>query len=67
MSRISETESQFRIFFFLTIYNFSSLVIDTLCDEPGEAGEDIAVACFYFNSTALKEQSTVSVVCWVPF
>ena len=33
--------------FFLTRYTFSSLVIDALCDEAGEAGEDISVACFY--------------------
>jgi len=32
-------------------------VIDTLCDELGGGGEDIAVACFYFDSTAQKEQS----------
>ena len=46
----------------LTSYNFSSLVIDALCDEPGEAGEDIAVACFYFNSAAQQEQSAASVL-----
>ena len=56
-----EREAQRRMFL-LTIYNFSSLVIDTLCDEPGEAGEDIAVACFYFDSTAQKEQLTASVL-----
>ena len=37
-------------------------MIDTLCDEAGEAGEDIAVACFYFNSEAQKEQSATSVM-----
>jgi len=37
-------------------------VVDTLCDEPGDAGEDIAVACFYFDSTAQKEQSAASVL-----
>jgi len=48
--------------FFLTIYDFSSLVIDALCDESGEAGEDNAVACFYFDSAVQKEQSAVSVL-----
>ena len=48
--------------FCLTSHNFSSLVIDTLCDEPGEPGEDISVACFYFDSTSQKEQSTASVL-----
>ena len=48
--------------FFLTIYDYSSLVVDTLCDEPGEAGEDNAVACFYFGSTEQKEQSAISVL-----
>ena len=43
--------------FSLTSYNFSSLVVDTLCDEAGEAGEDIFVACFYFDFAAQKEQS----------
>jgi len=47
---------------FLTISDYSSLVIDTLCDEPGEAGEDNAVACFYFDSAAQKEQSAMSVL-----
>ena len=47
---------------FLTSYNFSSLVIDSLCDEPREDGEDIAVACFYFNSAAQKEQPAASVL-----
>jgi len=54
-------KAQSRILF-LTIGNFSSLVIDTLCDEPGGAGEDIAVACFYFDSTAQKEQSAANVL-----
>jgi len=47
---------------FLTICDYSSLVIDTLCDEPGEDGEDNAVACFYFDSSAQKEQSATSVL-----
>jgi len=46
--------------FFLKIYDYSSLVVDTLCDEP--AGEDNAVACFYFDSAAQKEQSAMSVL-----
>jgi len=46
----------------LTSGNFSSLIIDTLCDEAGESGEDIAVACFYFDSTAQMEQSAMSVL-----
>lgn len=40
----------------------SSLVIDTLCDEAGEAREGIAVACFYLDYAARKEQSAVSVL-----
>ena len=47
---------------FLTSYNFSSLVIDTLCNEAGETGKDIAVGCFYFNSAAQTEQSATSVL-----
>ena len=43
--------------FVLTGCDSSSLVIDTLCDEAGEAGEDISVACFYFDFAAQKEQS----------
>jgi len=48
--------------FFLIIYDHSSLVIDTLCDEPEEAGEDNVVACFYFDSAAQKEQSAMNVL-----
>jgi len=44
------------------IYDYSSLVIDTLCDEPGESGEDNVVACFYFDSAAQTEQSAMSVL-----
>jgi len=47
---------------FLTSYNFSSLVIDTLCDGAGVAGGDIALACFYFDSMAQGEQSAASVL-----
>lgn len=42
--------------------NSSSLVIDTLCDEAGEAGEDVSVACFYFDFAAQKEQSAGSML-----
>jgi len=48
--------------FFLIIYDHSSLVIDTLCDEAGESGEDNVVACFYFDSAAQMEQSAMSVL-----
>ena len=37
-------------------------MIDTLCGEAGGSGEDIAVACFYFNSAAQTEQSATSVL-----
>ena len=47
---------------FLTSYNFSSLVVDTLCNEAGETGKGIAVGCFYFNSAAQTEQSATSVL-----
>jgi len=47
---------------FLTIGNFSSLVIDTLCDEAGQAGEGTAVACFYFDPAARKEQTAANVL-----
>ena len=47
---------------FLTSCNFSSLTIDILCDEADEAGEDIAVACFYFDFAAQKEQSAVGML-----
>jgi len=48
--------------FCLTNHNVSSLVIDTLGDETGGVGEDIAVACFYFDSTAQKEKCAASVL-----
>jgi len=38
----------------------SSLVIDTLCDRA--RGRDIAVVCFYFDSTAQKERSPTIVL-----
>ena len=58
---MSRGKAQCRVFF-LTSYNFSSLVIDTLCNEAGEVGEDIAVGCFYFNTAAQQEQSATSVM-----
>ena len=42
--------------------NFSSLVIDSLCDVAGEAGEDVTVACFYLDFAAQKEQSATSIL-----
>ena len=49
--------------YFLRNRNFSSLVIDTLADGTGEAGEqDIVVACFYFDFAAQKEQPAGSVL-----
>ena len=39
------------------------MVIDTLGDETGEAGEqDITVACFYFDFAAQQEQSAVGML-----
>jgi len=59
---VSESEEAQHWISALTSYNFSSLVVDTLCDEAGEAGEDIAVACFYFDSTVQKEHSAAAVL-----
>lgn len=42
--------------------NFSSLVIDSLCDVAGDAGEDVTVACFYLDFMAQKEQSAASIL-----
>ena len=39
----------------LTSRNVSSLVIDMLCDQA--RGQNVAVACFYFDFAAQKEQS----------
>ena len=44
----------------LTSCDISSLVIDSLCDQAG--GQDVAVACFYFDFAAQKEQSPTSVL-----
>ena len=40
----------------LTCHHVSSLVIDRLCDQA--MGENVAVACFYFDFAAQKEQSS---------
>ena len=42
----------------LTSRNFSSLVIDTLCDQAGE--RDITVICFYFDFAVQNDQSPAS-------
>ena len=42
----------------LTNHNFSSLVIDNLCNQA--RGQIFAVACFYFDFAAQKEQSPTS-------
>jgi len=44
----------------LTSRDFSSLVIDTLCDQPGQ--KNITVACFYFDFAARKDQSSTSML-----
>jgi len=44
----------------LTSCDVSSLVIDRLCDQAG--GQDVAVACFYFDFAAQKEHSPTSVL-----
>jgi len=41
---------------FLTSRDVSSLVIDRLCDQA--RGQNVAVACFYFDFAAQKEQSS---------
>jgi len=42
----------------LTSRDISSLVIDNLCDQAKE--QNVAVACFYFDFAAQKEQSATS-------
>ena len=42
----------------LTSCGISSLVIDSLCDRA--RGEEVAVACFYFDFAVRKEQSSAS-------
>ena len=44
----------------LTSRGVSSLVIDSLCDRA--RGLDVAIACFYFDFAAQKEQSLTSVL-----
>ena len=44
----------------LTSCDFSLLVIDSLCDQV--EGQNFAVACFYFDFAAQKEQSSTSVL-----
>ena len=44
----------------LTDHDVSSLVIDSLCDRA--RGQNVAVACFYFDFAAQKEQSPESVL-----
>ena len=44
----------------LTSRDASSLVIDRLCDQAG--GQNIAVACFYFDFAARREQSSKNVL-----
>ena len=44
----------------LTSRDVSSLVIDSLCDRAKE--QNTAVACFYFDFAAQKEQSSASVL-----
>ena len=44
----------------LTSRDVSSLVIDRLCDEA--RGKNVAVACFYFDFAAQKEQPSTSML-----
>ena len=44
----------------LTSRDVSSLVIDSLCDQA--RGKNVAVACFYFDFAAQKEQSPTSML-----
>jgi len=44
----------------LTSCDASSLVVDSLCDRVG--GQDAAIACFYFDFAARKEQSPTRVL-----
>ena len=44
----------------LTSRDVSSLVIDRLCDQA--RGQDVAVACFYFDFAARKEQPSTNVL-----
>jgi len=44
----------------LTSRGVSSLVIDSLCDQAG--GQNISVACFYFDFAAQKDQSPTNML-----
>ena len=44
----------------LTSRGVSSLVVDKLCERAG--GQNVAVACFYFDFAAQQEQSSTSVL-----
>ena len=44
----------------LTSCDASSLVIDSLCDQA--RGREVAIACFYFDFAAQKEQSSASIL-----
>src|SRR5437879_2641153 len=44
----------------LTSRDISSLVIDNLCDQA--KGQNVAVACFYFDFAAQKEQSPTNML-----
>jgi len=44
----------------LTSCEYSSLVIDRLCDQA--RGQSVAVACFYFDFAARREQSSTSML-----
>jgi len=44
----------------LTSRDFSSLVVDRLCDHA--RGQNIGVTCFYFDFAARKEQSAINVL-----
>ena len=44
----------------LTSRDVSSLVIDSLCDQA--RGQDVAVACFYFDFATQKEQSSAGML-----
>ena len=44
----------------LTGYDVSSLVVDRLCDESRR--QNTAVACFYLDFAARKEQSVASIL-----
>jgi len=43
-------------------FNFSSLVIDRLCDVAGGTGEGVTVACFYSDFAAQKQQSATNML-----